>query len=261
MFDIFSGIKFFSNDYALMTMGGTASATSGNAYASHAFNGSFDIGWRSDGAADDETITKLTRTFESEVSADTIIVCNHNLKDPIITINGARILPDPVLTTLNGFTVATFQKRSDISSIRVCGCETTIPNQEKHIGEVLLLSEIGKFLTPQTLKNTINREEGELTLQNGKKFIFDCGRSWEFELTIFAVDDADIKLAQTICNMTEPFYMWPCGGNVEQFEHSFAPFRFEDIFKVSVADGNNPNLTDNLYWTGLHDKIKLVEVE
>ena len=261
MSEFFSGIKFFSNNSALLTMGGSVSATHGNATASHAFNGSFDFGWRSEGAADDLTIAKLTRTFDSEVEADTIIVCNHNLKDPIVTINGARILPDPVLVTHNGFTVATFNKRSDISSIRVCGCETIVPNEEKSIGEVMLLSNLGQFSTPQALSNDFNREQGELTLQNGKKFIFDCGQSWEFEISIFALDDADIALAEKISRMTAPFYMWPCGGNIDQFKYSFSPFKFEDIYKVSVVKGNSPNLSDNMYWTGLHDKIRLVEVE
>jgi len=259
--EFFSGIKFFGDNSAILTRGGTATATHGNGSAGYAFNGSFEIGWRSEGAADDHTIAKLTRTFDDSMTADTIIVCNHNLKDPIVTIDGARILPDPVVINGNGYTVATFNERVDITSIRVCGCETVVPNQEKFVGEVLLLSTIGKFITPQKIKATTNREQGELTLQNGKKFIFDCGKSWEFELSIFALDDEDIALAEKICRMSTPFYIWPCGGNTEQFKYHFSPFKFEDIYKVSVVDGNAPNLTDGLYWTGLHDKIKLTEVE
>lgn len=259
--EFFSGIKFFSDNSAILTRGGTATATHGNETAGQAFNSSYEIGWRSEGAADDTVISKLTRTFDDEVTADTVIICNHNLKDPIITINGARILPDPVVTTHNGFSVATFEKRTDILGIRVCGCETVTPNEEKFVGEVLLLSSIGQFLRPQALKNSFKREQGELTLQNGKKFIFDCGKSWNFEISLFALDDEDIALAETLRQLSAPFYMWPCGGNEDQFKYHFAPYRFQDIFKVSIVDGNSPNLTDNAYWTGLHDKIKLEEVE
>ena len=256
----FNGIKFFTDDSALINLGGTATASSAADDAAEAFNGSRSFGWISDGEADDTKTAYLERDFGTELYGDTLIIANHNLKTFSLKINGQSFISYKVQTARN-FSVVTFPYRDDIQKIRIEASQTITPNAEKQIGEVMLLSFIGQFEQPQELKNSLNREQGDLTLQNGKHFIFNCGQSWEFSLDIFSLSQNDIELVRQLQDMGAPFYMWPCGGEEGQFKYHFRPFLFDDFFKVAFSGKSQPNLKDNNYWTGLRDSVDLVEVE
>lgn len=257
----FNGIKFFSDDNAVIGLGGTASASSSSDDAVEAFNGSREFGWISSGENSDNTTSYILRTFSADLYGDTIIVANHNLKPPFtVKINGTALTNYDIQTARN-FSIVTFPYRDDITSIRIEAKKTMTPNEEKHIGEIMLLSTIGQFQQPQELKNTLTREQGDLKLQNGKHFIFNCGQSWSFSLDVFSLSQQDIDLLNTLQSMGTPFHMWPCGGDETQFKYRFRPFLFDDFFKVSFSGNGKPNLKDNFYWTGLRDSVKLVEVE
>lgn len=257
----FNGIKFFSDDNAVIGLGGTASASSASADAAEAFNGSKAFGWISSGENSDSTTSYIQRTFAADLYGDTIVIANHNLKPPFtVKINGTALTNYDEQTARN-FSIITFPFRDDIASIKIEASATMTADEEKHIGEIMLLSTIGQFQQPQELKNTLTREQGDLKLQNGKHFIFNCGQSWSFSLDIFSLSQDDIDLLNTLQNMGTPFYMWPCGGDETQFKYRFRPFLFDDFFKVSFSGNGKPNLRDNLYWTGLRDSIKLIEVE
>ncbi len=260
---IFSGIKFFLDDVINMNFGGSASASSASSEAALAFNGNNIDSWQSEDENDDNITSFIERILESEASGDTLIIADHNIKTPIISINDILLVKDTDYTiqTSDGFSVVSFVFRTDILKIRISGKETEIADSEKQIGNVLLLTTLGQFEQPQEFKNALDFEQGSLTLQNGKKFIFDCGESWTFKIAIFSLSQNDIDLFEKIRKVKAPLWLWPCGGNEEQFEYHFEPFRFCNIYKVSVEDGVAPNLKDNLYWTGLRDSIKFVEVE
>ena len=260
MLKFFNGIQFFSDDLANIALGGTATASSAAEDAAEAFNGNLSFGWLSNGENDDTKTAYLERNFGTELYGDTLIIANHNLKDFNLKINGKKFISYEKKYARN-FTVIRFPPQSDIQSIRIEAAKTITPNEEKQIGAVLLLSYIGQFEQPQELKNTLNREQGDLTLQNGKHFIFNCGQSWEFDIDVFSLSQNDIELLQQLLDMGTPFYMWPCGGNEQQFKYHFRPFLFSDFFKVAFSGNNKPNLRDNLYWTGLRDSVNLVEVE
>lgn len=260
----FAGIKFFYDDVINNNFGGSSTSSSASTEAELAFNGQFINGWQSEDENDDEIKSYIERELDSAVSGDTLIIANHNIKTPIITINDILLVEDTDYTiqTKNGFSVVSFTSlKTDILKIKISGDETEIADSEKQIGLVLLVSVFGQFNTPQELKNALSFEQGTLTLQNGKKFIFDCGESWSFKLSMFGLDQNDIELFEILRKLKRSFWMWPCGGNEEQFEYHFEPFLFTNFFKVAVIDGSEPNLKDNMYWTGLRDSIKLAEVE
>lgn len=257
----FNGIKFFSDDNAVINLGGTATASSSTEDAAEAFNGSRTFGWISDGENNDSTTSYLQRTFTADMYGDTIVIANHNLKPPFtVKINGTSLVNYDIQTA-RGFSVVSFPYRDDITSIRIEAKATTTANEEKRIGEVMLLTTLGQFQQPQELKNTRTREQGDLKLQNGKHFIFNCGQAWSFSIDVFSLSQHDIDLLATLQDMGTPFHMWPCGGNETQFKYRFQPFLFNDFFKVAFSGNGKPNLKDNLYWTGLRDSVKLVEVE
>ncbi len=257
----FNGIKFFSDNIALINLGGTATASSAADDAFEAFNGNKAFGWMSFGEADDTKTAYLERNFGTALYGDTLIIANHNLKPSFtIKINDTAIISFKAQTQ-RGFTVISFPYREDIQKIRIEAAETMTADEEKQIGEIMLLTTVGQFVHPQELKNTLTREQGDLKLQNGKHFIFNCGTAWSFTIDVFALEQADIELLQTLQGLGSPFYMWPCGGDESQFEYHFRPFLFSDFFKVAFSGSGKPNLKDNIYWTGLRDSIKLVEVE
>lgn len=257
----FNGIKFFSDDIALIELGGTVTASSAVADAQDAFNGSRAFGWNSNGENNDNTTSYVHRDFGTDLYGDTIIVANHNLLDLKVKINGSY-LTNYRSETRRNFSVFTFPYRDDIRTIRVEGAQTEISNEEKHIGEIMLLTTLGQFEDPQKVTNQLTPEQGDLKLQNGKHFIFNCGEAWTFTIQIFALSQNDIDLLQKLRDLGTPFYMWPCGGKETQFEYHFRPYLFNDFFKVSFSGNSKPNLKDGLYYgTGLRDSVKLVEVE
>lgn len=257
----FNGIKFFSDDMAIINLGGSATASSASSDAVDAFNGNKSFGWISSGENSDSTTSYIQRTFSAPLYGDTIVIANHNLRPPFtVKINGTALSHYTPQTARN-FSVISFPYRADIESIKIEAAATMTANEEKRIGEIMLLSHIGQFQHPQELKNTLNREQGDLKLQNGKHFIFNCGKSWTFAIDIFALAQEDIELLSKLQDLGTPFYIWPCGGDETQFAYKFRPFLFDDFIKVSFSGAGKPNLKDNLYWTGLRDRVKLVEVE
>jgi len=257
----FNGIKFFSDNIALVNLGGSATASSAQEDAGEAFNGRRMFGWMSFGEADDTKTAFLERDFGGSLYGDTLVIANHNLKPPfVVKING-ELLISFTEQTQQGFSVISFPHREDIQTLRIEASKTMTANEEKQIGEVMLLSYLGQFAHPQPLKNTLASEQGDLTLQNGRHFIFNCGQAWNFSIDVFALEQADINLLEKLWDSGTPFYMWPCGGHKEQFQYHFHPYLFDDFFKVSFTGSRKPNLKENLYWTGLRDSVKLVEVE
>lgn len=256
---IFNGAKFFSDDIALFDLGGTATASSAAADAPDAFNGDRSLGWISSGENNDETTAYLHRDFQTALYGDTIIIANHNLKSFTVKINGTAL--DCTVETKRNFSVVSFEYREDIQTIRIEAAETITANEEKRIGEVMLLTTLGQFEDPQKITNAYVPEQGDLKLQNGKHFIFNCGEAWTFTIDVFALSQGDIDLLQKLRDLGTPFFIWPCGGKETQFTYHFRPYLFNDFFKVSFSGNGKPNLKDNLYWTGLRDSVKLVEVE
>lgn len=256
----FNGIKFFSDDAAPIRLGGTATASSAQEDAAEAFNTSRAFGWISDGQASDASAAYLERDFGAPLAGDTLVLANHNLAAFNLEINGEPFICYQ-LQTARGFSLLRFPLRDDIRSIRITAQKTFPANEEKRVGEVMLLSYLGQFEQPQELKNTLTREQGDLKLQNGKHFIFNCGESWTFSVDMFSLSQADMDLWDRLQNLGTPFYIWPCGGDESQFEYHFRPFLFDDFFKVAFSGNGKPNLKDNMYWTGLRDSVKLVEVE
>jgi hypothetical protein len=257
---IFEGIKFFNDDIARMDTGGSASASSASDEAEFCFNGNLSYGWISDGEYEDGAGIFLQRDFSGAMYGDAMIIANHNLKDIHIKINGIPAVSADIKTA-RGFTVVSLPFREDILSIRIEGSKTLTPNEEKRIGEVMLLTTIGQFAHPQELKNDLAIAQDDIQLQNGKHFIFNSGKAWTFTLDVFALEQSDIDLVLKLRGLGLPFYMWPCGGNERQFTYKFDPYMFENIYKVAISGGAKPNVKDNLYWTALRDSFKLVEVE
>lgn len=257
----FNGIKFFSDNNALLSLSGTATASSAAANAGDAFNGNRAFGWTSNGENNDSITSYIERDFGTDLSGDTIVIANHNLKAFSIKINGSYI-QNYCESTKRNFSVITFPARSDIRTIRIEAAKTETANEEKHIGEIMLLTTIGQFEDPQKVTNSLVLEQGNLKLQNGKHFIFNCGESWVFTIEIFALAQCDIDLLQKLRDLGTPFHVWPCGGTEVQFAYNFRPYFFNDFFKVAFSGDSKPNLKDGLYYgTGLRDTIKLVEVE
>lgn len=261
----FQGIKFFERNIAIMPFGGGVWATSAAEDAEDSFNGNFDIGWQSSGQDSDTSNAYVLRTFDDAVNADTIFVANHNIKNIEAKINDEiTIVPDStVIYGDKAYSVFSIPAayRETIIQLAVGQAQTILPNSEKEIGEILLLKTMGQFKQPQEIETKRPRQLADLLLQNGKSFIFCGSSSTTLKLNIFSLDQGDIDLFHTIQDYSGEFYIWPCGGNEEQFVYKFSPYRFKDLIKVAVAGGNNPELKNNLYWAGLRDSINLKEVE
>ena len=257
----FSGIKFFNDDVLNRKFNGTCLASSDTSNAEKSFDENLEEGWQSSGENDDSITSYIERVLNNAVSGDTLVVANHNLKNLNIYINDT-LFSDYTIKTENNFSVLKFNSlQTNISKIKISASQTIVANSEKQVGNILLLKEIGQFIQPQTVASKLNIEQSELSLQSGKKFVFESGRYWEIDISIFSLEQNDIDLVNNLINLQKNLYIWLCGGNTEQITYKFEPYKFKNFIKVSLAKGVNPGFKDNLYWTGLRDKINFVEVE
>ncbi|ACC98495.1 hypothetical protein Emin_0942 [Elusimicrobium minutum Pei191] len=260
---IFSGIKFFGRNNANLYFGGTATASSASDDAAEACNGDFNTGWQSEGEGTDGTQVFWERNFPDGMSGDTIYLANHNIADIQLSLNGAAAIPPSktVRADDNAYSLFSFPYREDITDIKITGSKTFVVNNEKQIGEVLLLETVGQFEEPQELTPTRNRGTEDLKLQNEKSFVYNGGEAWSFTLDIFSLSQIDIDLLELIQRIGTEMYIWPCGGNENQFLLKRRPNRFQDLIKVSIVGNSNPRFKENNYNSGLRDSIKFKEVE
>ena len=95
----FNGIKFFSDNIALINLGGTATASSAADDAVEAFNGSKAFGWMSFGEADDTKTAYLERNFGTALYGDTLIIANRlsRLKSMTLPLSVLKHKPSAVL--------------------------------------------------------------------------------------------------------------------------------------------------------------------
>ena len=236
----FSGIKFFNDDVLNRKFNGTCLASSDTSNAEKSFDENLEEGWQSSGENDDSITSYIERVLNNAVSGDTLVVANHNLKNLNIYINDT-LFSDYTIKTENNFSVLKFNSlQTNISKIKISASQTIVANSEKQVGNILLLKEIGQFIQPQTVASKLNIEQSELSLQSGKKFVFESGRYWEIDISIFSLEQNDIDLVNNLINLQKNLYIWLCGGNTEQITYKFEPYKFKNFIKVSLAKGVNP---------------------
>jgi hypothetical protein len=260
-------MRFFDTNWLFENFGGTITASSGA--PAFAFDEDNQFSWVSNGQGTDGTSVNITRTLESTSTINAIFIKNTNISNISVEVDiGAGLVS---LATASTFTLTKsadgtnywyqLDNSIDIDEIKISGSNTINANEEKSIAQILSFEELGQVKNIDSIKPKIKRIQKISKLNSGKKDIIDKGRYFEFALnfkTHYKSDDNTIL--ETLLDREESIWLWINDDSENVQVMSQQPFRFQDIYKVSIEKDNNIDYTKNLFFSGINIKLNLTEV-
>jgi len=262
------GLRFFGTDYNNQAFGATVTVSSADTKKDFIFDGLIATRWISSGENTDGDAVSIEVDYGTNRTIDSLYIYNTNIDDiAYFYWNGSSYIE---LTATN----ATITKSADgayifvkfnasvaTQKVNLTGSNTIVTNQEKSVTLFYSYLELGQFEYFPEFKPGNKAFQSNFRTTDGRKFIIERGGNFEATITFKShVNQNDIDLFRTLLDRKENFYIWPCGGDVSIFKYSFAPFRFQDIYKVGIVGGNASSYTKGYYRAGLNDKIKIEEV-
>ena len=258
------GFRFFGTDHNNIAFSNTVTVSSRDANKDFMFDNLIYTRWISDGENTDGDAISVEVDYVTNRTFDSFYVYNTNIDDIAIDYwDGLAWVSVSGLTKSSESRYVFGYLSSPITAtkVRITGSNTIVADQEKSITLFYTFLEIGQFEYFPTPKYKNNNKLKIMKLDDGRNFIIERGGAFENELTFKShVNQNDIDLTRTLIDRKEPFYVWPCGGDVSIFTYSFKPYRFQDIFKVAIIGPDGGEHTKNYYKAGYNDKIKMVEV-
>jgi len=265
----FSGITFFDFNYALQEFLGSVTVSSNDDKKWLAFDDKKDTRWNSSGEDTDGDAISVERDFEVNRNIIAIFIYNTNISNISfeyydgswhnITTGGGG---NATITKSadNKYIYVLLNTKTSMSRIRITGSNTITANEEKSIYGIYAFDLIGTFTYPVAPNPSRRPNQIIQQREDSKNQVISKGFDWRFNLRFRShTQQNDIDLYNTLANREKEFYIWINGGSEAQFTYKFEPYRFGDIYKVSNVDAINPSLTNNLYWTGLNDNLRLIE--
>jgi len=257
------GIKFFGFNYCGSGYVPTVTVSSGTNTMSYPTDNLRYTRWSTIGENTDGDNVFWACDFGAPRTIDSSFVYQTNISNlQMVYGTGDTPVPNCVTTKSTDGMYYGFSYDSIITDrIKYIGSTTITANQEKYINEVYAFAELGQFEYPVQLKAKNIKSQVDLKLEIGKHFVINKGNALEGQLVFKShVNQNDIDLYTSLWERDSEFHMWPCGGDETQFAYKFWPYRFQDIFKVSIIKDITPTYTKNIYKTGLNDTLDIVEV-
>lgn len=260
----FANPKIFGFNYIQQAYGGSVSVSSGSSTMWYATDNNKYTRWTTSDQSGTADLAYWIRDFGVARDVTDIYIYQSNIKN-INCVYGTSDtqLPNAVVTrTVDGMHHHFKFDSVNTTQFKLSGTGTLVNNEEKYINEVYAFSEIGTFDYPVNFKGKLVKSQVDHKLENGKHFVINKGNALEGELQFRShVSTNDVELFNTIVFRDSEFHLWLNGGNESQFKYPFYPYRFCDMFKVSLIKDIQPSYTDNYYKAGLNAKLKIVEVE
>ena len=259
-------MRCFDFNHAFKVFGGTYAASTNTALAVYCFDELEYTNWVSTGENNDSTISWVERNFGGNRTFNRIFIKDTNIIAPYFKYyNGASwIQPTQTLISDIGTDNHLIELAVDLTTdlIRVYGGATIVGDAEKTVEGIYTFEELGALNIPPAMIQPYRvKEQSKHVLDNAKKMYINRGKAWEITLTFKAhVGQADVTLIETMVTRDMEFYIWINDNGNSYMNQKFAPYRFTDVIKVSVDKGDNPEYYNNLFFSGMNDKIKLVEV-
>jgi len=258
-------MRFFDINYALKQFPGTSAASSQSANAAACFDGLNYTCWISNEEGTDGDAIYIERDFINAKTFNRVFVKDTNILNISLEywtgVAWAALTASAVKSQDNRNILFEFTSQN-IPKIRIIGSNTIVADEEKEIQEILCFSEIGRLIIPPAnIKPKRNKKQDSHQLENSKLFIFNRGRNISIELNFKShVGQADIDLLNILFNRDAEFYIWINDNEEQYMTQKASPFRFEDVLKVSILKGDSPSYYKNLFFSGINNKIILVEV-
>ena len=258
-------MRLFDNNWLFGNLGGTIAASSGT--PSFAFDEDNQFAWNSAGEGTDGNAIFVTRTILALSPIKAIFIQTTNINNITIDVDTGG-----GLTPLTNFTLTksadgmnyyyNLDAEINIIAIRVNGSNTITANQEKTIGQILAFRELGQIKNIDSIEASLKRIQKVSQLLAGKKDIINKGRQFDGVTLGFKTHyrSDDNAIIQTLLTRDDAFWIWINDNSENVQVMSVEPFRFGDIYKVAIEKNHKIKYTNNLFFSGIDLKLKLVEV-
>jgi hypothetical protein len=145
--------------------------------------------------------------------------------------------------------------------VRVAGSNTIVANREKYVTLFHAFMQLGQFNYFPDFSPEITPKQNVFTATDGRGIVIERGEQFSAKIKFEShVNQADITLAESLLSRKDPFFIWPNAGDESIFTYKFRPYRFQDLFKVTVTGKSSGKLTKNFYRAGYNNTINLIEV-
>lgn len=259
-------MRFFDFNYAFKAFDCVYDASSNVALADSAFDELDRYKWLSSGEGTDGNAIYLECDFGTPRDVDRFMIRGTNLDDGDIEYwNGSSFVTVGATPIKSADGTNYFFELSaplNFTKFRVVGSNTITADEEKEVQEVYAFEELGQLvIPPAAIKTKRIKEQDKHKLDNAKYYIFTRGTRWEIDLQFKAhVGQADIDLINSIIERDLEFYVW-INDNEEQYMNQVQkPFDFGSTLKMSIVKGDQPTYYKNLFFSGVNNKFKMVEV-
>ena len=258
-------MRFFDINYGLNKFPGTATASSQSENASSCFDNLTYTSWLSNGEDTDGDAVYVERDLLTSKAINRIMVIGTNISDISLEYHNGSIFTALSATEIKSAdnTNVLFEFTDPSASrYRIIGEDTIITNEEKEIQEIYMFQELGQLtIPPNDIKPKRIIEQSKHKLINAKNFYFNIGRRWEIDLKFKAhLGQTDIDLIESLILRDLEFHAWINDDEESVMLQKMEPFRFKDILKVAVDKGSSPSYYNNLFFSGVNETFKLVEV-
>lgn len=262
------GLRFFGTDWCELPFGNTITANSNADLQDFMFDNKESTKWISDDKSTSGLPISVEIDFGQQRCIDSVFIRNTNISDIEV-----QYYVSPDWATF-GDTNATILKSADSKNVfiksnetlyptkmKIYGTDTITLGQEKYVSIFRAFCEIGQFEYYPMFEPKRKRFQSVFNTMDGRRVIIERGERFEAMLKFKShVNQNDIDLIEELLERREPFFIWACAGDTSVFTYSFYPFRFKDLFKVSIEGDSKPYLTKNYYKAGYNDDIKISEV-
>ncbi len=264
-------MRFFDTNYLFTSFGNTITESSGT--GTLAFDEKTRYGWTSSGENTDGDTAWVDCVLPTGQSIDRVFI-----KDTNILLNtpglynlwgdvggGFESLAayiDEIISNEDGTShLYIFSAAVTLDRLRYYGDDTIVADQEKTIKQVYAFAELGRLENFDNIVPRRERLQKISKLQAGKVDVIEFGRHFSFKLGLKAhYNEDDNDVINMLAQRDNPFFIW-INDNTESIMKMYQePFRFKDLYKVSIIKPDSLRFTKNLYFSGIDDSINMIEV-
>lgn len=221
--------------------------------------------WVTTGSTDSGTTT-LTVDFGDYETVGHLIFIKHNWKSFTVKYWDGFAYQDfstPISETVNSDT-STYYNFTEVSAskLQIIITGTQIADSDKELYQLIVGEELGEFEAwPEIKRPThVSNKKKNLMLSGKMNLVEPIGR-FSVQLAVkFWNIDADLSIIESLYFSREPYLIWLCGGDENQFSTKRIGYRMEDIFLMRPTNDYVPEYVKSVYTNGLKVTIKLDEV-
>lgn len=254
---ITGGVKFFEQNYALSSFGGSIVDTlgTGTAVVNYAIDKNRQTYWKTVGS-DDSTTETLTLTFQSS-AITRILLVDHNWKQYTVKYwNGASFVDFTSVVGLDGalgggITETTFADTTSYyevasvttTKIQITVTKTQTANAQKYISQIVATTELGTLQGfPLISGSSVTRSVRQMQMMSGRSKVVKSVEAYSLQLDFSEYSGAstyspDLDLMYQLNDRDTPFLVWACGGRRGSTYFKYAPrgMRLQDLYLMQLV--------------------------